>query len=372
MRRTINYLIILFSNFFVLFFHTMEASHIIYFSLACILLFSSSFTKPTKYNFFIPFLYIILCFLRPEAILFIPTASYGLFRNYFQLQEEGSDTHLLPLTFLIYIPLFYMILTFPSETKNIEFFLLFLLTIFAFILEYQVHSYEVLNKKYIASYDGARERNLHLKAKNDALIAKQDYEISLATMKERNRIARDIHDNVGHLLTRSILITGALKTINQNEELSVPIDSLDETLNNAMTTIRKSVHDLHAGAINLQDAVQTLIDEFTFCDTSFNYQVTSELPGGICYSFISIIKEALTNTAKHSNATNVIIKIHEHPALYQLIIEDNGTNMTSKISDGIGLENMQERIRQLHGLFHIQTESGFRIFITVPKENHSI
>lgn len=45
----------------------------------------------------------------------------------------------------------------------------------------------------------------------------QDYEIYLATLKERNRIAREIHDNVGHMLTRSILQLGALSVINKDE-----------------------------------------------------------------------------------------------------------------------------------------------------------
>jgi signal transduction histidine kinase len=294
-------------------------------------------------------------------------ASYGLFRNFFKLNEEQIDTSLLRFSFLLYIPLFYTMRNLPGQPKYLEFFLLFLLSITAFILEQQTHSYEILSKKYIASYDATRERNLRLKAKNDALIARQDYEISLATMKERNRIARDIHDNVGHLLTRSILITGAVKTVNTNENLAPTIESLDETLNNAMTTIRKSVHDLHTQAIDLQDAISTLVRDFSFCPVEFTYQVTSELPCEICYSFISVIKEALTNPAKHSNATNMTIKIHEHPALYQLIVEDNGTSISGAITDGIGLENMQERVRQLHGIFHIQTEHGFRIFITVPK-----
>ena len=50
-------------------------------------------------------------------------------------------------------------------------------------------------------------------------MEKQDTEIYLATLKERNRIAREIHDNVGHMLSRSILMVGALKTVNQAENL---------------------------------------------------------------------------------------------------------------------------------------------------------
>ena len=50
----------------------------------------------------------------------------------------------------------------------------------------------------------------------------QDYEIHLATLKERNRIAREIHDNVGHLLSRSLLQTGALQVMNHDKALDAP------------------------------------------------------------------------------------------------------------------------------------------------------
>ncbi len=54
--------------------------------------------------------------------------------------------------------------------------------------------------------DSSEERTLLLSQKNKALQEKQDYEIYNATLKERNRIAREIHDNVGHVLSRSILM----------------------------------------------------------------------------------------------------------------------------------------------------------------------
>ena len=58
-----------------------------------------------------------------------------------------------------------------------------------------------------------------LQEKNKNLMEKQDYEIYLATLRERNRIAREIHDNVGHMLSRSILQMGALITIHKEEPL---------------------------------------------------------------------------------------------------------------------------------------------------------
>ena len=72
------------------------------------------------------------------------------------------------------------------------------------------------------------------------------------------------------------------------------------------------------------------------------------VPRTIKYAFLSITKEALSNIIKHSNATAVSILMREHPALWQLVIQDNGTLQSPSATEGIGLENMKERIRKLH------------------------
>ena len=61
--------------------------------------------------------------------------------------------------------------------------------------------------------------------------------------------------------------------------------------------------------------------------------------------------------------------VREHPGLYQLSIEDNGIPPAQPEYTGMGLANMQDRVRCLHGTIQIYTEQGFRIFITLPKEN---
>lgn len=250
-----------------------------------------------------------------------------------------------------------------------------------------------LEQEYKRSRDDSRELTLMLEKKNQDLLEKQDTEVYLATLKERNRIAREIHDNVGHMLSRSILMVGALKAINQNETLKVPMEQLDQTLNEAMTNVRQSVHDLHDESVNLKEVMESLTAEFSFCSVQLTYDMGYDIPKEIKYSFIAITKEALNNVMRHSNADEVKILVREHPWLYQLIIEDNGTahgqiqpdghreehaaqeragksgNIRKTESNGIGIKNMKERIRMLGGNMQIQKENGFRIFITVPKQS---
>ena len=74
--------------------------------------------------------------------------------------------------------------------------------------------------------DDSTEINLLLKEKNKNLLINQNYEINNATLTERNRIAREIHDNVGHMLSRAIMITGAIKVVNKNENLTTQLITL--------------------------------------------------------------------------------------------------------------------------------------------------
>ena len=189
-----------------------------------------------------------------------------------------------------------------------------------------------------------------------------------ATLKERNRIAREIHDNVGHVLSRSILMLGAARTMNKEAGLAALLENLEDSLNFAMNSIRSSVHDLHDEAVNLREAEEGLVRDFTFCQAELTYDMTQEIPREVKYCFISITKEALANIMKHSNATRVQLILREHPALYQMCVEDNGTGVVYDPGNaGIGILNMKDRVKALGGTLQISTRKGFRIFITIPK-----
>lgn len=253
--------------------------------------------------------------------------------------------------------------------------------ILAFFLWSHTRQYEILTQNFRQSRDDSEEHALLLSEKNKALLEKQDYEIYAATLRERNRIAREIHDNVGHVLSRSILMTAACKTINKNEALDPLLGNLEESLNGAMNSIRSSVHDLHDDAVNLEDAIKGLVKDFSFCPVTLTYDMSRQVPREVKYSLISITKEGLSNVMRHSNADSVNILLREHPALYQLCIEDNGTlgskipdiqtdadsNKMETVSGGMGLSNIRDRVKALGGTVQITQEKGFRIFVTIPK-----
>ena len=291
-----------------------------------------------------------LCLYNSSFLFFAPLLCYDLF--FYEIR---------------YLGLLFIIPIFTSSMSNISKFLIIVFILISYTLQSRTKSFENIKRNYYTISDSAKELSIKFEKKNKELLEKQDYEVNLATLKERNRIARDIHDNVGHLLSRCILQIGAAIIINKNEDLNLSLTLIKDTLNEAMNSIRNSVHDLHEDSIDLHMEIQKLINNFEFCPVNLTYNIESSIKQKIKYSFITIIKEAFSNIIKHSNATKVDIYVNEHPAFYQLIIKDNGSNIAYDSDNGIGIKNITERVDALDGSLNISTDDGFRIFISIPK-----
>lgn len=84
------------------------------------------------------------------------------------------------------------------------------------------------------------------------LTVTMNNEIRIATLSERNRIAREIHDNVGHMLSRAILQLGAIMTVYRKDTIYDNLVPIKYSLDTAMNNIRESVHDLHKDGLMLK------------------------------------------------------------------------------------------------------------------------
>lgn len=216
--------------------------------------------------------------------------------------------------------------------------------------------------------DTISEINNNIEASQRETIETQNYKIHAATLVERNRIAREIHDNVGHMITRAILQTGALKVVCKDENIKENIAGLNETLNNAMNSIRSSVHDLRDESFDLEQMLRDIIKEYSEkIYITLDYDMSIATSKNVKYAFAAIVKEAVTNTIKHSNADRIEIVVREHPGFYQLLIQDNGVNLKLSDNEGMGLDNMKERVKALNGNIVITKENGFKIFVTIMK-----
>ena len=259
-----------------------------------------------------------------------------------------------------------------STLTHEQLLLTFIGGVIAAVLYLRVASLEESVSKLLSLRNEVEEQNLKLADRNIRLAEAQDNEVHLATLRERNRIAREIHDNVGHMLTRSLLQAGAILIINKDDNLKEPLTELKDTLNTAMTSIRESVHDLHDESVDFKavvnESIRSVSDRFR---VKLDCDYEGELPVRIRLCFIAIIKEGLSNAVKHSKGDRIDITVREHPAFYQLSVEDNGAcdPEAEMSSDGIGLQNMRDRAAAVGGrVSFTPSEHGFRIFMTAPKQ----
>ena len=179
----------------------------------------------------------MLCF--PAFGVYLPVFIYDIIqaKDYFLLIPAG-------IGLIRFCPAFL-----PSA------FILVLLMMLSAILSYAFGRISDYKGKLHHILDTSKEHAIMMHERNQALIEKQNADIHAATLSERNRIAREIHDNVGHMLTRSLLQVGALKVIAGDDSLDEPLTELQNTLNTAMTNVRTSVHDLHDDAIDLESTL---------------------------------------------------------------------------------------------------------------------
>lgn len=306
-----------------------------------------------NFNLYAFILYIVVCFIYPIFIYLLPLMFYDI------IYSKNQKFILLCLLPIIY------------NSSSISIYNITILAISSFmglLLKYKTSQLNYTHDAYINQRDSLTEKSITLENKIIELSEKQNNEINLATLNERNRIAREIHDNVGHLLSSSILQIAAIIATTKDENIKHSLELVKSTLNNGMDSIRDSVHNLRDNSIDLYVQLKTLVDSFSFCKAILNYELNSNLNIKTKYAIISIVKEALSNVIKHSNASEVSVSLYEHPKLIQLIILDNGTTINEISGNGMGIEGIRQRVSNLNGILNINNSNGFRIFISLKKD----
>lgn len=298
---------------------------------------------------------------KPEFLLFTPLIVYDV-------AFSGIQAYAL-----LFIPAVIMGIDFQDKMA----FLYLLLLGVAVLCKYKTIMLEDIKKMYIDFRDSTTEYNNLLDDKNKQLIKNQNYEIKVATLNERNRISKELHDSIGHLLSRALIQVGALSVIAREEPVKKGLLELKNSLSEGMDSVRATIHNMRDDSFDLYTNIQGLIRGFNSIPVAFEYNVQSDPPIEVKYCIVSIIKEGLANIIKHSNATQCNIIVLEHTGLYQLIVYDNGKvnnpgvieSYTKELSagKGMGLSGMIERVRDLNGIINITAEDGFKVFITIPK-----
>ncbi len=298
----------------------------------------------------------LITFMEPRMIAFLPLLVYEV--------VKVKVYYMVPVHIFVY----FVAYNGEMELSDINVLYTLIFVVIGFLMGYKTSAENEMKDNMHRMRDEQSLLQMRSMQSKKELIEKQDYEIHAATLMERNRIAREIHDHVGHMLSRSILQLGAIMAINKEENMKAPLIGLKDTLDTAMNNIRESVHDLKDESLDLEYMVRDIIKEYETLDIQLDYDMGKYLSKEIKYCFIAIVKEALTNTVKHSDGNKVTIVMREHPAIYQVLIEDNGSSQNIAVDKtGIGLENMRERVVAFKGNIRFSNDSGFKIFVSIPK-----
>lgn len=253
-----------------------------------------------------------------------------------------------------------------------------ILSVAATLLSLRTAQLEREQERMRRTRDKLQERALALEARNRDLADRQDYEVELATLAERARIAREIHDNVGHQLTRASLQTEALRVVHANEPgVAADFADVKYTVDEALQLVRASVHALNDNAANLSVQLERIVEDVrSDGGPQIELEVLAEhAPANVVNCFAAVLREALSNTMRHARAQNVTVRCMEHPSFYQLIVTDNGEGGIRAggrgVAEGMGLGSMRERVEALGGTFTAGPRAGaagWRVFATVPKQ----
>jgi len=195
-----------------------------------------------------------------------------------------------------------------------------------------------------------------------------------ATLQERNRIAREIHDALGHALTaQSIQLENALLFLPPDAEKTKSFLQESQRLSaRALQEVRRSIATLRSNPLqgrSLEDVIASSITEFqstTGIAPNYTLQLCQPIPTEISTALYRILQESLTNISKHSAATRVNIHLQQRRDTIHLQIADNGHGFDpEQNTTGFGLQGMRERTVALGGQFLLSSQPGQGCRITV-------
>lgn len=198
-----------------------------------------------------------------------------------------------------------------------------------------------------------------------------------AMLQERNRIAREIHDSLGHSLTaQNIQLANALLYLRSNLDRAESFLAEAKKLSShALQDVRHSVATLRADPLrgkSLKIAIAELVKDLQYrTEISFHYHndIPDRLSKEITSTVYRIVQEALTNMIKHSEATEVKISLQLVVNYLEVQVKDNGTGFDpQENTTGFGIQGMRERTTALGGKLNLVSlpSKGCHIIATIP------
>ncbi|MCC6815435.1 MAG: hypothetical protein IT267_03365 [Saprospiraceae bacterium] len=201
--------------------------------------------------------------------------------------------------------------------------------------------------------------------------------------EERERIAKDLHDSLGGILSTIKLRYDNLSQRELSPGTLSEISKVHDLIDEACAEVRNISFDLKPGALDelgLTEAIRDLLNRFENNKINIIFQswgIDSELPvePTVLTHIYRIVQELVNNSSKYSKSNEILVQLIQNKDQLEIIVEDDGIGFDeSKIQKGMGLDNIRSRVNYLKGELSIKSEpnKGTSTYIVIPLENTNV
>lgn len=196
----------------------------------------------------------------------------------------------------------------------------------------------------------------------------------IAEDKERKRLAREIHDTLGHALTGIAAgVDACIAMIDINPEATKKqLMVISKVVRQGIVDVRNSLNKLRPGDLEqhgFKGAIENMIEEFTSVSDltiSLDYRLDKvDFENTKEDILFRVIQESVTNAVRHGDATHIDISLYMEDNSLYLKIQDNGQGC-EEIHYGFGLKQMKERLGMINGKVAYDGHHGFLTIVTIP------
>ncbi len=223
----------------------------------------------------------------------------------------------------------------------------------------------------------ARLNEIQLRAEAAEYKAKMiETEKEVEKQQIRNRIATDLHDEIGSNLSSIMLLTSLMdNNLKENKTANNYTSNIYNAAKVSAEAIRDIVWFINPSSDNvgrllsrMNETANAMLKGLTFSVNSSKIGNIDKLTPEVKRNLFLAYKEILNNIIKHSNANNVEIKIWEERNILNLLVKDNGIGFDeNEVNLGNGLKNLRSRVNKIGGSIEIisQDNNGTSVFISV-------
>ncbi|ARK30046.1 sensor histidine kinase [Halalkalibacter krulwichiae] len=299
----------------------------------------------------------IICFI---SILFFPFAAYALAMPVMESMLKRQPWFALPtIVFAIIYP----------ETSL----LLVGVLIHAGLSGAILGGWFQDTKRYQLEADQQRRDRYELENVKEELLLANAQGARMAELTERNRIAQQLHDDVGHELTASVLALQAFEELwkENDPEAKEMFTQAQQRLSQSAVYLRETVHNLKPVKEIGIEGLHEITDQFTLCPVQFtSYGDSSKVAAYLWSILYPTLKEALTNIIRHAHPTQVEISLDISPHILRLSVYNDGVAIKQETKgNGVGLRNLRHRAKAVGGSISTDAQNdGFLLICVLPLE----